>query len=91
MTIWLEEITVQQELIDFIGAEGTITDNYEQNERRTIQITYSEEVEIDKFDLDNISSFLSSIGDGNPEISISANNSAVILEITADEKVYRNE
>lgn len=91
MTIWMDTWTVREELIEPFDVSATITTDEPTGDRHKMEITYQESLTIDQFDFNRIERFLSAIGDGNPEIELTAQNNQLVLTLTADEDVYREE
>lgn len=91
MTIWMDTWTVREELINPFDTTGEITADESEGDRHRMEITYNESLTIDQFDFNRIERFLSAIGDGDPEIELTAQNNQLVLTLTADEDVYRED
>ena len=89
MTIWMDKMTVEEELINQFDSNATIITNETDGDRHKMTIEYTETITIDEFNLGRIDSFLSAISDGNPEIQFDSHNNNLQLTLIADESVYR--
>lgn len=91
MTIWMDTWTVREELIEPFDVSASITADKGIGERHKMEITYQDTLSFNEFDFDRINRFLGAIGDGNPEIEFDTKSGDLILILTADENVYRDE
>jgi len=90
MTIWLETFTVQEYIVEPTGSDATIS--FEVNDGRcTAHVQFSDSLSFESYDIDRWEELLSCLRDGDPEIEVTASDESVIVELTADENVYRPE
>lgn len=90
MTIWLEKFTVQEYIVEPTGSEATI-DFEVKNGRCTARVKFSNSLNFESYDIDRWEELLSCLRDGDPEIKVTASGGSVVVELTADENVYRPE
>lgn len=88
MTIWMEETTIEQYIVNPTGA--TASTRFECGENRcTAHIEFIEDLQLNQLGLDNWNDLLSCISDGSPELSISAKSGTILVSVTADTSVCR--
>lgn len=91
MTIWLDEMAVRENFVDFIEADGSIERIDTTGHRVTFVVQYTEDVTLDMMDYNRIQRFLQSISDGDPELKFSASDERLTIKISAKRSVYREE
>lgn len=91
MTLWLDEMTVESYLVSELDVTAR-TEVSHSGDRSTITVIYQDDtITLSQFDLNDIQSYLSAIGDCDPELSITTEGGNLAIQVTADSDGFRDE